>query len=249
MLAQTASVNAEAPLHLQVDVDQATSTKRMTSSNRRLLWTGCGFGLVMVIGIAALGSPFLASPSDSPSRSTKPLQSEPFLAFAPALPAFGPAVLHPARLPQRVRPSSIHLRASAVEDLVYQLDKLEVPQLKAELKDKALSTSGKKPELVARLAKKMDEIGQTGMMSEFRVGVKVRVVLPGSDQFQDIGTISHVEESDADKHLSIAVNFDKDKSKLHYFHPDDLKVEGVADLGSRTGLKKMSQNGNVGRQR
>jgi hypothetical protein len=88
MLGQTSLLDEKTSLPLQVETDQAALSQDVASrgSTTRFLWTGLGFGVMMLMGVSACAlHPLPSHASAEPSQ----------LAFNP-MPALGPRAMRPA---------------------------------------------------------------------------------------------------------------------------------------------------------
>jgi len=106
MLKQSSLADEKLSLHLQVKRDEGASPQDATSQRRtRLMWTGFGFGVLMLIGCSACAIlPFASNTSAQASHFA------PTLAFAPAL----PGAFLPTRHARSVRDHAIHIRRAAL---------------------------------------------------------------------------------------------------------------------------------------
>jgi hypothetical protein len=123
MLGSTSPPNEIAALHLQVEPEQAASPQNVTSGqSARLLWTGLGVGVIMLIGVSACAlGPLASHASAKPSRLVPEVAS-----FVPGMPSLQPGIGHadptalrPAVLPganqgtQQRPPSTIRMAVTA----------------------------------------------------------------------------------------------------------------------------------------
>jgi len=91
MLGQTSLLDEKTSLPLQVEIDEAALSQDVASRDRttRFVWTGLGFGVIMLMGVSACAlHPLASHASGVPSQ----------LAFNP-MPALGPKALRPAMHP------------------------------------------------------------------------------------------------------------------------------------------------------
>jgi len=95
-----------APIPLRVEADQAASSKDVAPQRSTwFLWTGLGFGIVMLIGVAAYGFRV----SQHVIRPPRPSLHMPAVAFAPSMPMPGvtrarPTAMRPAIMRPAVKP-------------------------------------------------------------------------------------------------------------------------------------------------
>lgn len=106
MLRQSSLADEKLSLHLQVKRDEGASPQDATSQRRtRLMWTGFGFGVLMLIGCSACA--ILPRASNASARAS---HFAPTLAFAPAL----PGAFLPTRHARSVGDHAIHIRRAAL---------------------------------------------------------------------------------------------------------------------------------------
>jgi hypothetical protein len=119
MLGQTSLPVVKTSLPLQVDTDQAASSQAGDSQRHtRLVFTGFGFAVLMLIGLSAsrhwgfdmFGHVALSFVPLASQASANPSRSAAEVAFSPVMPALGPAG---ARLSGRARPTGLRPAASA----------------------------------------------------------------------------------------------------------------------------------------
>jgi len=109
MLDQGSVGTQEASLHFQVDAHQPSSSHGVGLQKRRLLWTGLGVGLVLLLGVSAWA--FHPSMSRSQTASSQQSSHHSMVAFAPS---FGAASLRTGGLrPMASRAGAFPVRPMA----------------------------------------------------------------------------------------------------------------------------------------
>jgi len=148
---QNVLVDGVSTFHLQVEEGEATSPTDICLRQRQFLWRGFGLaaGLVMLLGASALPIHSLAAPADAPSGSTNTaafIHANSPLSYLPAVPRLRKG-RHDSRTPlPRMQPTPLF-----VEMQNRYPTQLNVIGLKQLLKERGLSVSGNKAELITRL--------------------------------------------------------------------------------------------------
>jgi len=163
---QNVLVDGVSTFHLQVEEGEATSPTDICLRQRQFLWRGFGLvaGLVMLLGASSLPIYSLAAPADAPSGSTNtaafihanrksPQVPAVPLSYLPAVPRLRQG-RHDSRMPPpRVQPTPLKDMIFFSDSEIFNRDVtgLNVTGLKQLLKERGLSVSGNKAELITRL--------------------------------------------------------------------------------------------------